>query len=171
MHNPPDEFVRAGSPFFEFFLLEGLAREGRDEEFLNTIERDWGFMIDKGATTFWEMWSGVWTRNSKMPDGRLTRSHCHGWSAAPTFFLSSHVLGVKPLAPGFTRYTIAPKPGNLQWCRGTVPTPHGDIHVQWENRPGEPLVIRVDAPPELTPEILIPAMPARVILNGVETVY
>jgi hypothetical protein len=86
MHNPREGFVRSGSPFFEFFLLEAYQQEGREQEFLDTIRRDWGFMIDVGATTFWELWTaGDWFGNA---GARLTRSHCHGWSAAPAFFLA-----------------------------------------------------------------------------------
>ena len=95
MEEPPEDFVKAGSPFFEFFLLEAIQQEGKDQLFLDILRRDWGFMIDMGATTFWEMWS--------RRGGRLTRSHCHGWSAAPTFFLSTHVLGVRPVAPGLCK--------------------------------------------------------------------
>jgi len=126
VHRPPAGFVKAGSPFFEFFLLEVLATEGRTEEFLDVIRRDWGFMVEQGASTFWEMWSNK--------AGRLTRSHCHGWSAAPTFFLSSEILGVRPTSPGFATCTVAPKLGRLKFLRGTVPTPHGPIAVSAERR-------------------------------------
>lgn len=122
VRRPPDKFVKAGSPFFEFFLLEVLAQEGREREFLDIIRRDWGFMIEQGATTFWEMWS--------LKTGRLTRSHCHGWSAAPTFFLSAEVLGVRPTQPGFAECMLAPKLGDLRFVRGIVPTPRGPISVQ-----------------------------------------
>lgn len=162
MSNPPADFVRSGSPFFAFFLLEALAREGRDDQFLAAILRDWGFMIDKGATTFWEMWTRI------LPGGRLTRSHCHGWSAAPTFFLSTYTLGVHPLAPGFAHTEIAPKPGGLTWCRGTVPTPQGIISVQWENLPEQPFTMRITAPESLRLHIKPPREPARTVLNGVE---
>ncbi|BDI34522.1 hypothetical protein CCAX7_65730 [Capsulimonas corticalis] len=138
IHAPPEGFVRAGSPFFEFFLLESFQQEAREQDFVDTIRRDWGFMIDMGATTFWEMWSGR--------TGRLTRSHCHGWSAAPTYFLSTYVLGVRPLSPGYRSVVVEPHPADLTWCRGSVPTPFGDIHVQWENPNGAPFVIRVKAP-------------------------
>jgi hypothetical protein len=60
---------------------------------------------------------------------RLTRSHCHGWSAAPTFFLSSTVLGIEPLKPGFAEVRIAPQLGDLTFARGSMPTPFGLIEV------------------------------------------
>lgn len=159
MHHPPADFVHAGSPFFEFFLLEAYALEGRDQEFLDTIRRDWGFMIDKGATTFWEMWSN--------PGGRLTRSHCHGWSAAPTFFLTSQVLGVRPGSWGWDSAIVEPHPGDLTWCRGRVPTPHGDIEVQWENEPAAPLTLRIQAPENVAVDVRMEG-PGRVTINGVE---
>jgi len=144
LFNPPDDFVKAGSPFFEFFLLEALKDKNRAQEFIDTIRKDWGFMVDMGATTFWEMWSGVesWTGQP----GRLTRSHCHGWSAAPTYFLSTYVLGVHPGGTGFNPVIIEPHPGDIAWCRGVVPTPHGDIEVQWENESDKPLSLKVNAP-------------------------
>jgi len=148
LHHPPEGFVRAGSPFFEFFLLEAYQQEGRDQEFIDTIRDDWGFMVDMGATTFWEMWSGR--------GGRLTRSHCHGWSAAPTFFLSTWVLGVRPGGPGFAPCVVEPHPGTLAWCRGRVPTPLGDVEVQWESPTGQPFVLRATAPAELQLDIRLP---------------
>lgn len=137
VRHAPDGFVKAGSPFFEFFLLEVLAREGREREFLDIIRRDWGFMIAQGATTFWEMWS--------LKTGRLTRSHCHGWSAAPTFFLSSEVLGVRPAQPGFAECILTPKLGDLKFARGVVPTPRGPISVQC-SRQGKAVWIRATLP-------------------------
>jgi hypothetical protein len=148
LHEPPEGFVRAGSPFFEFFLLEALQQEHRDEEFLTRIREDWGFMVAMGATTFWEMWSGR--------GGRLTRSHCHGWSAAPTFFLSAWVLGVRPGGPGYQPCIIEPHTGDLRWCRGVVPTPLGDVSVQWEREAGKRLTVRIIGPADMEWDLRLP---------------
>lgn len=137
VHTPPEGFVKAGSPFFEFFLLEALAEEGKEREFLDVIRRDWGFMVEQGATTFWEMWS--------LTQGRLTRSHCHGWSAAPTFFLSTTVLGIEPLAPGCREIRFDPRLGDLEFVRGEVPTPHGVIRVSCK-RTGNRVDAEIDLP-------------------------
>lgn len=128
MQEPPEGFVRAGSPFFMFFLLEGLVREQHYDELIKTMRDYWGVQVEAGATTVWECY---------YPDAaRKTRSHCHGWSAAPTYFLSTYVLGVQAMAPGFGRVRLAPR-GNLRWCHGRVPTPRGVIECHWERRPGE----------------------------------
>ena len=138
MLQPPAEYVQAGSPFFMFFLLEALMQAGDMPAVLREIRDKWGFMLDQGATTFWEMWSGEGKRRS--------RSHCHGWSAAPTFFLSTYVLGVQPLAPGFVRVRIEPHPGDLRWARGLVPTPHGEIAIAWETADDGVLEITAEVP-------------------------
>jgi hypothetical protein len=123
--DPPQGVVGAGSPFTLHFVLEALARMGEYERLLQVIRRTWGMMIDRGATTCWETLPGY------EPNGRWTRSHCHAWSAAPTYFLSTLQLGVTSLEPGFTRARIAPIPAGLRWAHGTVPTPHGEIAVDW----------------------------------------
>lgn len=119
----PKGFVTAGSPFFMFFLLEALEREGRFAELLDTIRNYWGPQIAEGATTFYEMYH---------PEAkRKTRSHCHGWSAAPTYFLSQHALGVQPLTPGYETVRVAPRPGRMTWAKGRVPTPRGVVEIYW----------------------------------------
>lgn len=146
--NNPQGFVKGGSSFFEFFLLESIITNQDDERFIDLIKNDWGFMIQKGCNTFWEMWTYI------QPDGRLTRSHCHGWSAAPTYMLSEYVLGVRPLEPGYKKALINPHPCNIEWCRGDVPTPYGSIHVEWEVVDGK-LELNYSAPKEITIELKI----------------
>ncbi|RYG69611.1 alpha-L-rhamnosidase, partial [bacterium] len=157
LHSAPEGFVQAGSPFFEFFLLEAYKGEGRDQEFLDTIRRDWGFMLDTGANTFWEMWSN--------PGKRLTRSHCHGWSAAPTYFLSTHVLGVAPDAEDPLTIVVAPHPADLKWGRGSMPTSQGTFEVQWENIEGQPFELRIKAPLSAKIRVELPRE-GNITLNG-----
>lgn len=131
MENPEKDFVVAGSPFFEFFYLEAMIRADNQTAFIEDVRKSWGRMIDTGCDNFWEMWTYIG------PDGRLTRSHCHGWSAAPVYFLTEYVLGVTPAEAGYKKVRIQPHPCGLHWCRGTVPTPYGDILVQWNTEGGK----------------------------------
>jgi hypothetical protein len=63
-------------------------------------------------------------------------SQCHAWSATPSFDLSTEVLGVRPLAPGFARLSVEPHAAGLEWARGVFPSPAGDIPVAWERLNG-----------------------------------
>ena len=40
------------------------------------------------------------------------------------------LLGVKPLAPGFSRILVAPQPGPLKRLRAVVPTRAGPVRVE-----------------------------------------
>ena len=82
----------------------------------------------------------------------MTRSHCHGWSAAPTCFLSRDVLGVSPGEPGFATVRIAPLPGDLTWARGRVPTPYGPVHCHWRRGDGQ-MTLSVQLPADLSVQI------------------
>jgi alpha-L-rhamnosidase len=138
LRRPPQEFVQIGSPFVTFFYYDALCRAGFIPELLADIRKNYGMMLDAGATSTWETFPGF-------EKGRLTRSHCHGWSAAPAYFLGAYVLGVRPLAPGFARTLVAPSLGDLPWARGSVPTPRGRIDIRAEKR-GTGITARVAAP-------------------------
>jgi hypothetical protein len=110
-------------------------------------------MLEAGSSTFWEHWHGE-------------ASQCHAWSATPTFDLSTEVLGVRPLAPGFARFAVEPHPAGLDWARGTFPTPAGDIAVGWEHSEGS-FRLEVEVPSGCRARVSIPP-PARGRWTSVE---
>lgn len=134
---PPDrekgvaDFVQsrgmACSVYGAQYLLEALYRAGRADAALALLTshsmRSWWHMLDLGSTLTLEAWDA-----SVKPN--LTWNHA--WGAAPANIIARYVLGVKPLAPGYTRALIAPQPGSLEWMHGKVPTPHGPIEVGWK---------------------------------------
>lgn len=123
--NCPDGYIKIGSPFMSFFYIEALARANKIEAAIKYISDKWGMMVDAGATTCWETFPGF-------EPGRLTRSHCHAWSAAPGYFLPRLILGVKLIKPGFEEILLEPYTCGLEWARGTVPVIDGAIDVEWK---------------------------------------
>ena len=93
---------------------------------LKDICRKWGYMLDQEATSFWETIKG-------QADFDGAGSLCHGWSAVPVYIFQSHLLGVKPLTPGFKQFIVNPAMHLLDYAEGTVPTPSGDIKLHWNN--------------------------------------
>ena len=122
--NCPADFVKIGSPFMSFFYLEALLKMGEGERALNYIRDWWGLMLDFGASTCWETFPGF-------EKGRLTRSHCHAWSAAPGYFLGAWFLGLRPETPGFEKLIVEPKPCGLKWAKGSIPVPDGRVDLEW----------------------------------------
>ncbi|WP_309121711.1 family 78 glycoside hydrolase catalytic domain [Paenibacillus sp.] len=151
---PPVKFVQIGSPFMSFFYYEALEATGREALMLDDIRRNFGQMIDNGATTCWEMYPNF-AENRANPD-QLTRSHCHAWSAGPAYFLGRSVLGVRREELGWKKVRIEPTPCGLTWARGAVPLPNGGaVEVQWRID-GNEMTLRVSAPEGIELDVRLP---------------
>jgi hypothetical protein len=108
------------------------------EKVLSDIDKQWGYMLEKGATTFWETIGGS-------GDFHNAGSLCHAWSASPLFIYHHNVLGVKPLSPGYKTFSIDPITSTLNSCSGSVPVPGGDIKLSWNKNNGE-IVYEINKP-------------------------
>ena len=148
--------MRAG--YMNFYMTEALIAEGRHDEALGRIREYWGGMIERGATTFWEVF------DPDSPDGTLPQrmwSLCHAFCAGPVYTLPAHIAGIGALAPGFERAQIAPHLLDLHWVRATVPTPAGDIQLTALQHAHErTLDMTVTVPANVTAEIVAP-LPGR----------
>ena len=128
------------TPYGSFYVLKALAQQGEMEQVEDFIRRHWGIMIHKHDDTAWENFDDVGV-------GTLS----HAWSAAPTFLLSSEILGVNlgwPHPVQWDEVTIAPQSASIDWVEGTVPHPKGPIHVTWEVN-GEQLFLTYNAPKDV----------------------
>lgn len=112
------------SPMMSAHEAEAWFMHDKAEEGLELIRRVWGTMLNKGATTFWEF-------NPNNADKRWELT-CHAWSAGCTYLLSAFVLGVRPLSANWKSITFAPRPCDLEYGKGVVPTPSGLIAVSWK---------------------------------------
>lgn len=96
------------------------------EIMLDDVERQWGYMIYNGATSFWETILGE-------EDFGGAASLCHGWSATPAYIFWRYIMGLYPEDYGFK--TMNPKPvcpKNIEG-EGTLKTPQGIFRVKLEN--------------------------------------
>ena len=153
------------STFNGYYVLEARAKAGDYQGCIDLVRNYWGMMIELGATTFWENFDITWVENSApidelVPAGKkcihadygdwcyvgLRHSLCHGWGAGPTAWLSEHVLGFRPLAPGCTKLLVDPHLGDLRRAAGTFPTPHGVVHVSHTRAPEGSVQTETDAP-------------------------
>ena len=120
------------TPYMRFYELETLCMAGYHQQVLNDIRSYWGGMLREGATTFWEKYvpSETGTQHLAMYGRPYGKSLCHAWGASPLYLLGKYYLGVKPIAPGYEKYIVEPHLGDLEWIRGDVPTPFGNIHIE-----------------------------------------
>jgi alpha-L-rhamnosidase len=116
--------------YFQHFVLGALAKNGFEKEAAEKMRELWGEMVEKQSATVWEAKAG-----SSAFEG--CGSLCHAFSCTPLYFMQTVLLGIRPLLAGFEEFEIDPRPLDLAWCKGTVPTPHGFIEIEWTNTASE----------------------------------
>jgi alpha-L-rhamnosidase len=121
------------TPYYGYFMLQAMSKLKQNQDALNYIRLNWGDMLRRGATTFWEKFNPEWPNEMKWAlDQTNYLSLCHGWSSGPTVYLTENVLGVRSTSAGYATVEIVPQLGDLKWAEGNVPTPNGIIHVRVE---------------------------------------
>jgi hypothetical protein len=170
-----DFSVGRSGPHFYFFVLDALAKAGLYDRALDAVRRRWGDLLAQGATTWWEGWTlDLDFFGQPWPPGeRHNLSLAHGYGSAPTYFLSTLSLGVRPIAPGFARVLVAPTPGDLDWATGAVPTPRGPVAVAWSRTGTEAFDLALGVPDGTTAVVAVPrlaqdevALDGRVVWRG-----
>lgn len=109
-----DRQIVQAEPFMSYVVHDAVAMAGEAYRLPAMLKR-WNSFLEDGYDTFGENWG--------------TGTRAHGWSSTPARDLPCHVLGISPAEPGFTLARIAPRLGPLQWMKGSVPTPYGNISV------------------------------------------
>jgi hypothetical protein len=130
------------------YMMNGLFKQSlvEQEYAVATINNVYEDMLQKGATTFWETEVGA----SAFADAG---SLCHGWGSIHVYYYGAFVLGVRPLTAGFQNFEVKPYAGKLNYAKGAIPTPAGEIQIEWRKRNDNSLELKVHHPAGLTPQI------------------
>jgi alpha-L-rhamnosidase len=135
----------ACSVFTAHFLLDTLYKYGEDKyalKLLTAVEgNSWGRMLYAlGATITTEAWD---------PEEKPNMSWAHPWAASPVEIVQRRLFGIRPIEPGWRKFSVDPKPGDLEWARIVVPTPRGRITSSFERR-DDGLSLKFTVPDGLT---------------------
>ncbi|MBF4563982.1 hypothetical protein [Plantibacter sp. VKM Ac-2876] len=117
LKNPTTWVDDAVTPYFMNYAGMVLLDAGFGEELRDIWRTGWGWMLEAGATTWWEVFDDRWSR-------------CHAWSGSPTWQISQRVLGLQP-AESLRGWAIQVNTLGLDQASGTVPTPHAVVRVEW----------------------------------------
>ncbi len=146
MLKPRKGMVKVGSPFAVLYLYEAMEKAGFEQDIIDAIYENYIPMLEEDATTTWEVFPGSPT--SPMGGKFPTRSHCHGWSAAPVYFLNRIILGIKQTATACREFEVSPVLCGLEYAEGKVETIHGPVCVRWLLQDGK-LEVNYSAPKEV----------------------
>ncbi|MDQ0145797.1 alpha-L-rhamnosidase [Pseudarthrobacter niigatensis] len=156
------------------YLLPVLADNGEldlaYELLMQDSEPSWLAMVDRGATTVWELWNGI------DGDGIPHQSLNHYSKGAVVSFLHRYTAGLRqaPGSAGWDRVVIEPRPGaGLTSASTSHQGPHGLIEVHWavstDPADGAVLTLTATIPAGTTAEVLLPGRPAAVVGPGHHT--
>lgn len=128
-----------------FWVLEALGRSGHIAEALDVIRWSYGPLLDAGATTWWESF-----RAAERPGASLS----HAWGGAPTWFLTTYVLGARKVAPG--AWELRPALGGVERAQGRIPLDAGALDVRWRCTTCAACSLTLDAPPSTAGAVVVP---------------
>ncbi len=160
------------TPYYGAYVLDAMAKMNHRAEALRWMREYWGGMIAEGATSFWEAYDPSWPKGNPHVALQADRtagyfvSLAHGWSAGPTYWLMQQVLGIQPVAEGFSHTVLRPDLVGLKWARGYEQTPQGPLKVDLCQDNG--LVAVIDLPNGVVARVLFPVAKGTdyVLVNG-----
>jgi alpha-L-rhamnosidase len=117
----------------------------------------WGYMIENGATTLWEVWA--------FSDNVYSHNHPMFGSISEWFY--KYLGGIRPgdNSVGFDKIIIQPYTKELEWANTSYQSILGTISSNW-NRNGNHLTLKVEIPVNATAKVVIPSSFQRIKENG-----
>ena len=111
----------------------------------------WGYMVEQGATTIWELWNGN-TADPTMNSG----NHVMLIGDLVVWFYE-YLAGIAPASPGFKTIVMKPMPvGDLTFVKATHNSPYGLIASEWHEN-GKKFDWHIEIPANTTATVYVPA--------------
>ena len=151
------------------FLCRVLTDNGRPDLVYTIASQKtypgWGYMIENGATTIWELWNGN-TADPTMNSGNHVML-----IGDYVVWLYEDLAGIKTDTeqPGFTHIIMKPTPvGDLTFVKATHESPYGLIASEWR-RDGKKFDWRIEIPVNTTATVYVPGTdPEKISADGVK---
>jgi alpha-L-rhamnosidase len=138
------------------WLMRGLTSMGRpDVAFRIAAAKDypsWGYMVENGATTIWELWNG----NTANP-GMNSANHVMLLGDLIVWYYEN-LAGIKSSAtlPGFKSIEMKPVPvEGLDYVKASYQSMHGMIKSEWKKEGGK-FIWSITVPANTKAEVYIP---------------
>jgi len=148
------------------WLMRVLSDNGRADLALriatNKTYPSWGYMLENGATTIWELWNG----NTADP---AMNSHNHVMLIGDlNIWFHEYLGGIRPASPGFKSIVIKPYViDGLDHASAKIQAPAGEIRSAWKRGSGgKGLTLDVSIPVNTTATVHLPASAAANITEG-----
>ena len=146
-----------GTPFLLFTLSDHGRSDVAYRLLLNDTYPSWGYMLAKGATTWWERWNGD-TGDPAM------NSYNHYAFGSVMAWVYRYAAGIDtmPDSPGFKTIVIHPRlDPRMTAARAEYESIYGKIVSDWKGTSTGPFSLRVTIPPNTSANVFLPDIPGK----------
>lgn len=149
-----------GTPFLLFTLADHGRADVAYRLLLNETYPSWGYMLSKGATTWWERWNG-----DTGDPGMNSYNHYAFGSVMAWVYRSVAGIDTSVEGPGFREIVVHPMlDPRMTHARGEYDSVYGRIVSDWDAKPGETFSLNLIIPANTHAKVYLPAIPnAKVI--------
>lgn len=152
-----------GTPFLLFTLADHGRADVAYRLLLNDTYPSWGYMLAKGATTWWERWNGD-TGDPAM------NSYNHYAFGSVIAWVYRYAAGIDTVldSPGFKEIVIHPHlDPRMTSARAEYDSIYGRIVSDWKGTPTGPFSLHVTVPANTSATVFLPAIAgARITEDG-----
>jgi alpha-L-rhamnosidase len=144
-----------GTPFLLFALSEHGHIDVAYRLLLTPTYPSWGYMLSKGATTWWERWNGD-TGDPSM------NSYNHYAFGSVVAWVYRCVAGIDtiPAGAGFHEIVVHPRlDSRITSARGEYDSVYGKIVTEWNSKPDGPFTLKVTIPANTSASVALPVIP------------
>jgi alpha-L-rhamnosidase len=114
-----------GTPFLLFALSDNNRTDAAYDLLMQETYPSWGYMIAKGATTWWERWNG----DSGDP---AMNSYNHYSFGSVVAWIYRDTIGIDTLSPGFQHLVVKPHyTSKLTFAKGEYDSVYGTVKSGW----------------------------------------
>lgn len=115
----------------------------------------WGFMIEKGSTSLWEMWETT------------ARSLGHYFLGSYDEWFYQYLGGICEITNGYETFTVSPTfQSELTSVKCTENTVRGKVESSWERGEDGKITLKVTVPVGSSAKVVLPAALSAISLNG-----
>jgi len=144
-----------GTPFLLFTLADHGRADVAYRLLLNETYPSWGYMLSKGATTWWERWNG-----DTGDPGMNSYNHYAFGSVMAWVYRSVAGIDTNVDGAGYREIVVHPVlDPRVTHARGEYDSVYGRIVSDWNAKPGESFSLNLTIPANTRAKIYLPAIP------------
>jgi alpha-L-rhamnosidase len=151
-----------GTPFLLFVLTDHGRADVAYRLLLNETYPSWGYMLSKGATTWWERWNGD-TGDPAM------NSYNHYAFGSVVAWVYRSVLGIDTslAEPGFRKIVVRPQlDSQMNFAKGEYNSIYGRISTEWTRSATGKFQLKLTIPANTRAEVYLPAKAGVSVVEG-----